>query len=72
MLISLTPVALKTYQQSSLAFVTCQCLSHGDTAPSVLESNCQEVTAQQEWEVEWNSAGLASRLSQQVSCTMCN
>jgi len=41
-------------------------MHHGDTVPSVMEANEMDVTAQQEWEAEWNSAGLASRLSQQV------
>ncbi|XP_052281659.1 coiled-coil domain-containing protein 22 homolog [Dreissena polymorpha] len=60
-----TPKAIKVYHQSSLPFVTSQCLHHGDTAPSLMEANMANVTAQQEWEAEWNSAGLASRLSQQ-------
>ena len=57
---------VKAYYQSSLPFITCQTLKHGDTVPSVLEANSREITAQQEWEAEWNQAGLASRLSQQV------
>ena len=58
---------LRSYYQSSLPFVTSQTLHHSDTAPSVLENNAIDVTAQQEWETEWNQAGLASRLSEQVS-----
>ncbi|XP_052795747.1 coiled-coil domain-containing protein 22 homolog [Mya arenaria] len=59
------PKAIKSYQQNSLPFITCQPLHHGDTVPSVLEANTMDVTAQHEWEAEWNSAGLASRLTQQ-------
>ncbi|WAQ99139.1 CCD22-like protein, partial [Mya arenaria] len=51
----------------SLPFITCQPLHHGDTVPSVLEANTMDVTAQHEWEAEWNSAGLASRLTQQIT-----
>ena len=33
----------------------------------MIEQNVTDVTAQQEWETEWNQAGLASRLSEQVT-----
>lgn len=59
--------ALKSYYQSSLPYVTCQTLDHNDIIPSVIEANATDVTAQQEWEAEWNQSGLASRLSQQVT-----
>lgn len=58
------PKEIKTYYSSVLPYVTCQTLSHGDTAPSVMEANALDVTAQAEWDTEWNQAGLASRLSQ--------
>ena len=56
--------APKTYIKP---FITTQTLHHSDTAPSVIEQNVTDVTAQQEWETEWNQAGLASRLSEQVT-----
>lgn len=59
------PREIRFYYQSSLPFVTSQTLHHNDTVPSVLENNAVDVTAQQEWEAEWNQAGLASRLSEQ-------
>ena len=37
-----------------------------DLMASILEKNTIEFSAQQEWENEWNQAGLASRLSEQV------
>lgn len=63
----LTISEIRFYYQSSLPFVTSQTLHHNDTVPSVLENNAVDVTAQQEWEAEWNQAGLASRLSEQVT-----
>ncbi len=33
---------------------------------SLLTKNANEYAAQQEWEAEWNQAGLASRLSEKV------
>ena len=33
---------------------------------SLLERNLSEVAAQQEWEAEWNTHGLTSRLSEEV------
>ena len=38
-----------------------------DVLASLLAKNASEVAAQQEWEAEWNQAGLASRLSESVS-----
>lgn len=42
---------------------------------SLLAKNVNDVAAQQEWEAEWNQAGLASRLSERVShtgfCAVC-
>ena len=37
-----------------------------DLAPSLLEINAAAVTSAQEWETEWNTTGLPSRLSQEV------
>ncbi|KAL4230380.1 Coiled-coil domain-containing protein 22 [Mactra antiquata] len=59
------PKALKSYYQTNLPFITCQTQDYNDIVPSVLEKNAADVTAQMEWENEWNQSGLASRLSQQ-------
>ena len=37
-----------------------------DIVASLLTKNASEHAAQQEWEAEWNGAGLASRLSEKV------
>jgi len=58
--------ALKSYYSQNLPYVTNQTTHHHDTLPSVMEKMASEITAQQEWENEWNQAGLASRLSEQV------
>ncbi|XP_012945251.1 coiled-coil domain-containing protein 22 homolog [Aplysia californica] len=59
------PRETRSYYTSKLPYVTNQTRVHRDTAPSVLEANTLEVAVQQEWETEWNSVGLASRLTQQ-------
>ena len=58
--------ALKSYYANSLPYITNQTLHHCDTPASVMEQLAADITAQQEWENEWNQAGLASRLSEQV------
>lgn len=60
-------VEVKSYYSESLPFVTNQTIHHCDTAPSVMEDMAMELTAQQEWENEWNQVGLPSRLSEQVN-----
>ncbi|OWF47632.1 coiled-coil domain-containing protein 22 homolog [Mizuhopecten yessoensis] len=59
------PKALRSYYSQSLPYVTNQTVHHNDTSSSVIEKMASEITAQQEWENEWNQAGLASRLSEQ-------
>ena len=42
-----------------------------DTLASLLERNSSEVAAQLEWESEWNTQGLTSRLSEEVCVCVC-
>ncbi|CAG2217605.1 CCDC22 [Mytilus edulis] len=56
---------VRSYYSESLPYVTNQTIHHCDTAPSVMEDLASELTAQQEWENEWNTIGLPSRLSEQ-------
>ena len=57
---------LKRYYAQYLPYVATQPPSRDDLVASILEKNYVEFSAQQEWENEWNQAGLASRLSEQV------
>ncbi|XP_013411235.1 coiled-coil domain-containing protein 22 homolog [Lingula anatina] len=59
------PKEVKAYYSKDLPLVSHQPLHKHELAPSLLEKNVQEVTSQQEWELEWNQQGLASRLTQQ-------
>ncbi|GFS10073.1 coiled-coil domain-containing protein 22-like protein [Elysia marginata] len=59
------PKELRAYYNNRMPYVTNQTSRHGDTAPSMMETNALEVATQQDWENEWNQVGLASRLSQQ-------
>ncbi|XP_022086437.1 LOW QUALITY PROTEIN: coiled-coil domain-containing protein 22 homolog [Acanthaster planci] len=59
------PKEVKSYYSKDLPLVSQQPSRHEDTAASLLETNAAEVTAAQEWEAEWNSAGLQSRLTPQ-------
>lgn len=56
---------VRSYYSESLPYVTNQTVHHCDTAPSVMEEMAMELSAQQEWENEWNQVGLPSRLSEQ-------
>ncbi|XP_052078131.1 coiled-coil domain-containing protein 22 homolog [Mytilus californianus] len=56
---------VKSYYSESLPYITNQTIHHCDTAPSVMEDLASELTAQQEWDNEWNTIGLPSRLSEQ-------
>ncbi|KAK3099768.1 hypothetical protein FSP39_009318 [Pinctada imbricata] len=58
------PKDLRMYYSKSLPYITNQTVHHSEVAPSILEQMAIELTAQQEWENEWNSQGLASRLSE--------
>lgn len=57
---------LKRYYAQYLPYVMGQPPIREDLIASILEKNTIEFSAQQEWENEWNQAGLASRLSEQV------
>ncbi|XP_025085148.1 coiled-coil domain-containing protein 22 homolog [Pomacea canaliculata] len=58
------PKEQRRYYSEYLPYLTNQLPRHVDTGPSVLEATALEVATQQEWDNEWNSSGLASRLSQ--------
>lgn len=55
---------LKDYYTRHLPIVNLQPSHTKHTAPSLLERNAEQVTAAQEWETEWNTFGLQSRLSE--------
>ena len=54
------------YYNQHMPLVKDQPAREEDLAPSLLEINAAAVTAAQEWETEWNTTGLPSRLSQEV------
>uniref|UniRef100_A0A667X1Z5 Coiled-coil domain-containing protein 22 n=1 Tax=Myripristis murdjan TaxID=586833 RepID=A0A667X1Z5_9TELE len=53
------------YQRDILPPVTAQASHHASVAASILEQHMAELSATQEWENEWNSQGLLSRLTPQ-------
>uniref|UniRef100_A0AAQ6A6K8 Coiled-coil domain-containing protein 22 n=1 Tax=Amphiprion ocellaris TaxID=80972 RepID=A0AAQ6A6K8_AMPOC len=53
------------YQRNILSPVTAQLSSRASMAVSVLEQHMAELSAAQEWDSEWNSQGLLSRLTPQ-------
>jgi hypothetical protein len=57
---------VRSYYKKEMKFINQQPAHHHDLAPSLIEENARSVTAQQDWENEWNSAGLASRLTPEV------
>ena len=57
---------MKSYYTKHLSYVVAQPKIREDILASLLCKNGNEVAAQQEWEAEWNQAGLASRLSEKV------
>ena len=65
------PVAVKRYNQMYLPYVCDQPPIKRDVIASLIEKNAEEYVAQQEWELEWNRAGLASRLSEEVCVCVC-
>lgn len=46
--------------------MTAQLSHQASVVASILERHTAELTAAQEWDAEWNSQGLLSRLSPQV------
>lgn len=57
---------MKDYQRSFLRPVTAQPSHQACGVASILEQHTAELSAAQEWESEWNSQGLLSRLAPQV------
>ena len=57
---------MKLYYAQEMPYVVAQPVLTRDVLSSLLAKNDSEVAAQQEWEAEWNQAGLASRLSENV------
>ncbi|XP_030589409.1 coiled-coil domain-containing protein 22 [Archocentrus centrarchus] len=56
---------IKDYQRDILPPVTSQISSHASMVSSILEQHTAELSAAQEWDNEWNSQGLLSRLTPQ-------
>lgn len=64
---------LKNYQRDILRPVTAQPSHQASVVASIMEQHTAELTAAQEWDNEWNSQGLLSRLTPQASHhTHCN
>lgn len=53
------------YQRDFLPPVTAQPSHHASVVASILEQHTAELSAAQEWDSEWNSQGLVSRLTPQ-------
>eukprot|EP00064_Thunnus_orientalis_P017907 superscaffoldBa00003946_g17993 len=53
------------YQRDILPPVTAQPSHHASVVASILEQHMAELSAAQEWDSEWNSQGLVSRLTPQ-------
>lgn len=58
---------MKDYQRDILPPVTSQLSHHASVVASILEQHTAELSAAQEWENEWNSQGLLSRLTPQAN-----
>ncbi|XP_068589461.1 coiled-coil domain-containing protein 22 isoform X3 [Cebidichthys violaceus] len=56
---------VKDYQRDYLPPVTAQPSHHASVVASILEQHTAELSAAQEWDNEWNSQGLLSRLTPQ-------
>ena len=54
------------YYNRHMSYVPAQPLVHRNVLASLLERNASEVATQQEWEAEWNTHGLTSRLTEEV------
>ena len=57
---------VRHYYSRHMAYVPAQPRVRRDVLASLLERNANEVAAQQEWEAEWNTHGLTSRLTEEV------
>uniref|UniRef100_A0A3Q3B1R0 Coiled-coil domain-containing protein 22 n=1 Tax=Kryptolebias marmoratus TaxID=37003 RepID=A0A3Q3B1R0_KRYMA len=60
---------VKDYHRDVLPPVTAQTSGHASTAASILERHASELSAAQEWDNEWKSQGLLSRLTPQEYCS---
>lgn len=58
---------LKKYYSCHMDYVPAQPRVRRDVLASLLERNAGDVAAQQDWEAEWNTHGLTSRLTEEVS-----
>lgn len=56
---------VKDYQRDFLPPVTAQLSHRASAVASILEQHTAELSAAQEWDTEWNSQGLLSRLTPQ-------
>lgn len=59
------PKEVKDYQRDILLPVTAQLTSQTSMASSILEQHTAELSSAQEWDTEWKSQGLLSRLTPQ-------
>lgn len=59
------PEEVRLYQRDVLPPVSAQLPRPASTAASLLEQHAAQLTATQDWDSEWNSQGLLSRLSPQ-------
>lgn len=57
---------VQEYWRNYLLPVTSQPSQHASVPASLLENHISELSAAQEWESEWNSQGLLSRLTPEV------
>lgn len=60
-------VDLRKYYTCHMDYVPAQPRVRRDVLASLLERNASDVAAQQDWEAEWNTHGLTSRLTEEVS-----
>ncbi|XP_034733750.1 coiled-coil domain-containing protein 22 [Etheostoma cragini] len=58
---------LEDYQRDILPPVTAQPSHHASVVASILEQHTADLSATQEWDNEWNTQGLLSRLTPQAS-----
>ncbi|CAH1778226.1 unnamed protein product [Owenia fusiformis] len=59
------PKDVKTYYTKHMPYILTQPVHRDDLAASILENNATYLTAQHEWDQEWNQLGLASRLTKE-------
>lgn len=57
---------VRQYYSRHMEYVPAQPRVRRDILASLLERNASEVAAQQDWEAEWNTHGLTSRLTEEV------